>query len=159
MTDLATVLIEDATLIWRNFEGKEGMYNRAGDRNFSVILDPKNAENLAKDGWNIKFREPREEGDEGFHYIQVAVGYKGKPPRITMITSSGRTNIDEGNVDVLDWVDIQKVDLILNPYEWTVNDKTGIKAYLKTMFITIEEDELERKYATKPKAGVGDQIG
>ena len=47
------------------------------------------------------------------------------------------------------------MDLILNPYEWAVNGKTGVKAYLKSIFVTIQEDELERKYADVPEIDFG----
>ena len=55
------VLIDDARIIFRNFAGKEGMYNREGDRNFSVILPPDLADQLAKDGWNVKWLKARDD--------------------------------------------------------------------------------------------------
>jgi hypothetical protein len=64
-----------------------------------------------------------------------------------LITSRNRQHLDADNVEVLDWANIIKCDLIVRPYEYNVRGETGIKAYLKTMFVTIEEDELEAKYA------------
>jgi hypothetical protein len=55
--------------------------------------------------------------------------------------------LHEDEVEILDWADIQMTDLIVRPYEWAVNGKTGIKAYLQSIFVTIQEDELELKYA------------
>lgn len=145
--DVMTVKIENAQLIFRNFSGKEGQYNRAGDRNFAVILDRDVADQMIADGWNVRLLAAREEGEEDTPYIQVTARFDIRPPRITMITSTARTVLDESTVEVLDYADIALADLIIRSHSWEVNGKTGIKAYLQTMFITIEEDELERKYA------------
>lgn len=147
------LLIEDARIIFRNFTGKEGPYNREGDRNFCVLLEPELAEELAQDGWNVRTLKAREEDDDPQPYIQVSVGYKVRPPIISMITSRGRTALSEDELELLDWVDIRQVDLIINPYEWNVNGKGGIKAYLKSFFVTIEEDALVLKYADVPMIG------
>lgn len=142
------ITIEDARIIFRNFAGKEGQFNREGDRNFAVLLDdPKLIKVLEKDGWNIKHLKPREEGDEPQPYLQVSVNFDGRPPKVAIITSRGRTNLGEKEVEMLDWADIRTLDLIIRPYNWNVNGKTGIKAYLQSLFATIEEDELELKYA------------
>jgi hypothetical protein len=141
-----TVTIEDAQLIFKNFAGKEGQFNAAGNREFSVLLDPETATRMERDGWNIKYLKPREEGDEPVPYLPVSVSFKVRPPRIVMMSSTARTQLDEDSCEVLDWADIEKSDLIVTPYEWSVNGKTGIKAYLKSLFVMIAEDDLERKY-------------
>lgn len=143
----STVMIEDARLVFRNFSGIESMYNREGDRNFSVILDEKTAHEMSEDGWNVKTLKAREEDAEEQPYIQVSVGYKGRPPRVVMITSRGRSDLGEDEVELLDWVDILKADLIVRPYTWAVGEKTGVKAYLKSIYVTIDEDPLELKYS------------
>lgn len=145
-----TVMMEGVRIIFRNFSGKEGQYNREGDRNFAVLIDEKTAEMMAADGWNVKVLKPRDDDEENAPpqaYLPVAVNFRGRPPRIVMITSHNRTTLDESQVETLDWVDILNVDLIVRPYEWTVNGKSGIKAYLQSMYITIEEDPLEAKYS------------
>lgn len=144
-----TVMMEGVRIIFRNFAGKEGQYNREGDRNFAVLLDETVANAMTEDGWNIKWLKPREDDEDDTRqaYLPVSVNFKGRPPRIVLITSRGRTNLDETTVETLDWVDILNVDLIVRPYEWTVNGKSGIKAYLQSIYVTIEEDPLEVKYS------------
>lgn len=145
--DAKTFMIEDARLIFRNFSGKEGPYNSEGDRNFCVVLDPDVGKQMEQDGWNVKYLKSREDGDEDTPYIQVRVNFKQRPPRVVMITSTSRTSLREDSVDTLDWADIQNADLICRGYDWSVNGKSGTKAYLQSLFVTIEEDALERKYA------------
>ena len=145
------ILMENVDLIYRNFEGKEGMYNDKGDRNFSVILPEDVAAAMEADGWNVKYSKIKEEGDVPFPFLPVTVNFKNRPPRIVLITSRGRTAITEDMVDILDFADIKIADLIVTPYKWAVRDASGIKAYLKSLFITVHEDALELKYAANEK--------
>ena len=148
MPDLAkTFMVEDAHIIFRNFAGKEGQYNREGDRNFAVILPEDIAKQMLQDGWNVRYLEARDEGDDPTPYISVAVNFNNRPPRVVLLTSTTRTQLDENSIEVLDWSDIKIADLIARGYDWTVNGKSGTKAYLQSLFVTIEEDALERKYA------------
>lgn len=158
---LQPVVMEGMRMIFRNFAGKEGQYNRQGDRNFGVILPSDVAEAMLNDGWNVKYLKPSEEEQEegieqGPAWLSVSVKFDGgKPPKIMLITSRGKTKLDEETVDQLDWVEVAKdeesdnpkCDLIVRPYTWEVSGRTGIKAYLQSMYVTIEEDELEEKYA------------
>lgn len=144
-----TIKVEDARIIFRNFAGKEGPYNKEGERSFALILPLDLAEQMLADGWNVKYLDPREDGEDPTAYISVSIRFDVRPPRVVMLTSSTRTQLDEQSIEVLDWSDIRNVDIIIRGYDWFVasTGKSGTKAYLQTMFIQIEEDELERKYA------------
>lgn len=150
--------VENATIIWPNFSGAEDRFNAAGESNryFHVVLDEKTAREMEKDGWNIKWPKDRPgvdpEEDTRLPTLKIVVKYENRagkkvpPPRVTMITSNGRVPLGKDNIDILDYADLETVDFIAVASYWEVNGKTGINAYLKTMYATVAEDELERKY-------------
>lgn len=160
MADRNTVLMEGVRIIFRNFQGEEKRFNKKGERNFGVILPPEQPQlpdQMLADGWPVKYLNPREEDlaedpdAQPVAWLPVKVAYdKGRPPKIVMITSRGPTILNENTVANLDVADIQNVDLIVSPYSWTIpgdSGRSGISIYVQSMFVTVEEDELEKKYA------------
>lgn len=153
----SNIIIENARIGFRNFSGKESRYNPAGRKNFCVFLDNELAVKLQNDGWNVRWLTPKDEGDPDQGYLQVAVSYDHIPPKVMMITGRGQTRLDDESVNALDWAEIEEVDLIIRPYNWiiqpgTKNEKRGVKAYLKTMYVKIVEDAFEKKWANSPIA-------
>lgn len=155
------VVMEDVQLIFRNFQGKESVYNRAGDRNFCILLTDEVAAQMARDGWNISQREARnpEDGDTGYSYIKVKISYneKARPPQVFLITGTNRTSLGEDEIEILDWADFENVDLILAPFDWNINGKTGRTAYLRSIYAEIYVDPLMKKYGVVT-ARTGDRV-
>ena len=147
MAERKSVIFEDAQLIFKNFSGAETQYNAKGQRNFAVLLDQETADDLVKQGWNVRTLKAKEEGEPDAFYLPVAVRFDNIPPQVCIITSRGKENLPEDMVEMLDYANMKMVDLICNGSDWTVNGKSGTKAYLRRIFVTIEEDYLEQKYA------------
>lgn len=156
MTDqLPNLTLEERRILFRNFAGEPDRFDpKGGKRTFSVVLEVDEGEQMKADGWNIKFREPREEGDPAIATLKVNVKYggKGRPPRVVLVTSRGKTDLDESMIDLLDWADIITADMILRAWHYDINGSQGIAAYLVSLWVTIKEDALELKYADIPDA-------
>jgi hypothetical protein len=145
------VSLENVRIGFRNFEGREGQYNKKGERSFAVFLPKDIADDLAEQGWNVKYpkdNESRVDPDEPARdpYLQVSVGFDFYPPNVFLISNGQPTRIGEDEVAMLDWAEIENVDLVLRPYEWSVNRNSGIKAYLKSGYFTIVTDKFAAKY-------------
>lgn len=146
--NIDNIIIEDAHIIFRNFAGAESQYNRAGNRNFNVIIDDIDMANkLIEDGWNLKQLKPRDDEEMPKYRLEVSVAFGNFPPNIFMVTKHNKTKLDEESVAALDYAELKTVDLVIRPYQWDVNGKQGVKAYLKTGYFVVEEDEFAAKYA------------
>ena len=146
------LVLENVRLIYRNFEGRKEKYNKEGDRNFGVVIPTDLADALVEEGWAVKCRPPREEGDPPLCFLSVSLRFDIFPPKIYFVTGRGKTALTEETCGMVDWAEIEKVDLILRPYNWAVDGEEGTKAYLKSAWITLEETVLDAKYADLPDA-------
>lgn len=145
-TDVPNISIDNAQIRFRNFTGEPTKFYKAGGkRTFSVILDPDMADKLRDDGWNVKSWEP-EGADEPIYHLPVEISYKIYPPKVWMISGNKKTMLQEDTISALQYAEFTKVQLIIRPYCWEVNGKSGIKAYVKAMYVSIEEDEFEKEY-------------
>lgn len=143
---VANISVENARIIFRNFAGKPSKFNAEGKRNFCLLIDDESANKFKLDGWNVKYLNPRDPDDKPQPYIQVSVAFDNFPPNIFLISGGKKTKLNEDTVSVLDYAEIENVDLIIRPYSWEVSGKSGVKAYVKNMYVTIVENEFEKKY-------------
>lgn len=143
----STLKIENARIGFRNFAGAASTYNKAGDRNFVIFLEHDLAKELEADGWNIKW--PKIDPDKDIKrdpHLPVSLKFNVVPPKVVLINGNTQTRMTEDTVSALDYAEIENVDIIINPYHWEVNGKTGVKAYVKTMYVTLVVDEFYDKY-------------
>ena len=139
--------IDDARIIFRNFSGAPSKFNREGDRNFAVIIPEQEiADALIAEGWNVKIKPPREDGDTPFMYLPVKIKFKDRGPRVYLKSGSNIIRLDEESVSCLDNVDIISVDLDIRPYDWNVNGMEGRTAYLQSIQVTQEIDRFYDQY-------------
>ena len=144
------LVMESVQIGFRNFEGREGPYNRKGDRDFVVFLDREFAEELEREGWNIKWPKPNDhinpEEDDRNPYLPISVGFDYYPAKVYIISNENVTMVGQDEVEMLDWAEMENVDLVIRPYEWEVNGNSGIKAYLKAGYFTIVTNAFDDKY-------------
>lgn len=139
------VRIDNARITFRNFSGNEGKFNPAGNRNFAILLPTGIAEKMEADGWYIRWlnNNPDEPPQA---MVTVKLNFGNYPPNVVLVSDGHMSRMTEENVGKLDFAELQNVDLIIRGYEWEVQGKSGIKAYLKTGYFTLVVDELAKKY-------------
>lgn len=140
--------IDDARIIHRNFAGIGGKFNREGDRNFSVVIpDQETVDMLTAEGWNVKIKPPREEGDEPFMYLPVKIKFTDRGPAVYLKSGTNDpVRLNEETIACLDEIDILSVDLDIRPYDWEVNGKTGRTAYLQAIHVVQDLDRFAARY-------------
>jgi hypothetical protein len=139
--------IDDARITFRNFAGRADKYNRAGDRNFAIVIDSEElADDLIDRGWNVRVRPPREEGDAPFMYMPVKIKFNDRGPAAYLTTGHAKNRLDEDTISCLDEIDILGVNLDIRPYDWEVNGKTGRTAYLQAIEVFQEVDRFAARY-------------
>lgn len=142
--------IDDARIVYRNFSGAPSKFNREGDRNFAIVIpDEELAQQLINDGWNVKIKPPREEGDTPFITLPVKVKFSERCPVIRLKSGNSINVLDEESVCMLDHIDLQSVDVDIRPYDWEVNGKTGRTAYLQSAFFIQEIDRFYERYMSE----------
>lgn len=140
------LVVENARIIFRNFSGAPSQYNTTGKRTFSIVLDEDVAKKLKDDGWNVKPLKARDPEDPQEYQLPVEVKYAKYPPKIFMVNGRSKTLLTEETVGNLDYLDIENIDIVVNPSEWEFGGKSGVKAYVKEMYVVVATDYFANKY-------------
>ena len=148
MSDVNNINIEGAIVIWKNFSGETNKKKKK-KRGFSVVIDDATmAEELRNEGWNVKDRPLQEGADPSEQEWTLPVKLNmNRYTQVWLIVGNHKTLLDENTVAQLDVVDIVNCDISIRPYEWEMGGRTGITAYVDSMYVTIRENKFAEKYA------------
>ena len=141
--------IDDARIIYRNFEGRGDKYNREGDRNFAVIIPDRDiCDQLLDAGWNVRIKPSRheDEHDQDFMYLPVKVKFTDRGPACYLVSGTQEVKLDEESVGIIDDLDILSVNMDIRPYDWEINGKSGRTAYLQSIEVIQKIDRFAAKY-------------
>jgi hypothetical protein len=90
-----------------------------------------------------------------------------RDPKIFIVRDNNTLiHVTEETVDALDRADITSVDAVLAASYWEYAGRSGIKAYINSMYITIKENPIDAKYrkmmeeaeAEVPDISSGDEL-
>lgn len=152
ITNRGVLQIDDARIVYRNFSGVGSQFNREGDRNFCLIIPNQEiADMLISQGWNVKIKAPREEGDEPFMFLPVKIKFNDRGPSVYLKSGNRQNRLNEETVGMLDNIDIRSVDMDIRPYDWvmyegTKNERSGRTAYLQSILVEQEIDRFTARY-------------
>lgn len=153
---IENINVENARITFKNFSGRATKFSPKGLRSFSLILDEGLAAKLEKDGWNVRYLNPREEGDLPTPILDVKVRVDEDTPipaEVYLIQDGYKHRLYEDTIGMLDEMTFDNIDLIIRPYQWEFGGKGGVKAYLKTLYASGLNDTITSKYLDIPLAG------
>lgn len=146
------IIVENAEIEYPQFSGEKTPNNTDGKRGFNLIIrDPEKAQEFANDGWLIKHHDPRDGDNDEYDYLPVAIRFDKYPPNIYKVNPDMPEPVllNEDGVSLLPEYTkaYLNIDVVISPSFWNVSGKSGIKAYVKTMYLRIVDGE----YPAKPR--------
>lgn len=126
------VQLNNCRICFRNFSGAASKFNRAGERNFAVVIDNDEAKDiLVERGFNVRIKPPFEDGDAPFMYLPVKIAYSnGHGPSVYLDANGSRVLLTEDSIGCLDQVDIENCYFDIRAYDWEMNGNIGTSAWL-----------------------------
>jgi hypothetical protein len=148
MAELNDIILENGMIAYRNFSGRPTEYKpEGGIRTVTFVIPDEWADDLRNDGWKIRYEEKKER-----FLLEATVLYRtkdGRPkdPKVFIVRDDNKLiHMTEETVGELDSADIVSVDAVIGPSRYNFGGKTGIKAYVNSLYIKIRENPIERKY-------------
>lgn len=137
--------VDGKALIFRNFAGKEGRFNKEGERSFCLEVDEETMIRLREMGFNVREKERTSTG-EIYRYLPIKINFSSfRPPQINQVTSrGGMSSLDESTIESLDYAEIISASIAINSYDY--QNQGRLTAYLQELLVEIEDDSFAARY-------------
>lgn len=132
---------EGNRILWKNFSGRASKF--PDSRSFILELKPEEVDKLVANGWPVEWWEPRKPDEPPTPVIRVDLKFNDIPMMIVKMDSINKTRMTKETVGDLDGLFIINADTKCNL------GNTG-KVYLNELWVTIQDNPLEAKYASIP---------
>lgn len=134
--------IDDARILWPNFEGRGDRFNKQGDRNFHLVIpDQETANALLQDtnefgaAWNVKIKQ-RDDGEPPFMHMMVKVKFNNRGPNVYLQSGKKKIRLNEETIKMLDDIDIVSCDMDIRPYDGEMATGQPFRtAYLSSLLV------------------------
>ena len=138
----------------RNFEGREGRFNKDGERSFAIFLTEEQAIELINQGLNVKPPKFDEEGNQlGRSFLKVKVRFDIMPPEIFFSRGEEDENgkiiikiLPTSELRTLDNADLEYCDLKVNVREWSKGPNKGKSIYLDSGAFIAKRNRMIERY-------------
>lgn len=129
--------INNAKILWKNFTGVSGFYDKEGGRNFCLVLpDDASVNFFEQNGYSVAIKSSGVEVREFIRYLKVKLKFNNGEPTIILESNNKTIRVDENLVSVLDFIKIKSIDMSIKPYHWELpNGEHGQIAYLNSMTV------------------------
>ena len=125
---------------WRNFSAEQRQYDSGQTRHFAVLVEEQNVQPLEQFGFNVGFYQPKDTGRDGYHYLDINLGWKLRDPKISIVSSGTTVKQTEETIGDLDRLNnIDYADIEVSPYHWNNNGRSGVKPWVSEMFVYLEQ--------------------
>lgn len=145
--------IEGGEIAYSNFAGRISDYNENGNRTVTFVIHNDIAKKLIEDGWRVRRQEFPNDPDRPPRYLLEATmtfrtkDGRPKDPKIFIVRDDNSfVHVTEETVGTLDAADIISADAVIGPWYWERNGKSGIKAYINSLYIKVKENPIDAKY-------------
>lgn len=141
---LANLRMDNCHICYRNFSGTpKSMYDRPGDRKFSIILEEQQAVDLQSQGWPVKMT-PAKNGDGMWCTLPVKLGQYNPP--VYQKSDVAMVKLTGDMLNGLDQIEIDHVDCDLQLVPYDNGAKKGNTVYVKSMCVYQNIDRFSAMY-------------